>query len=36
MPRENAFPGMEVSMLHEEASEEDLVGGDFWDIFASR
>jgi len=34
MPRENAFPGMEVKMLHEEASEEALVGGDFWDIFA--
>ncbi len=34
MPAENAFPGLEVKMLHEEASEEDLVGGDFWDIFA--
>jgi serine phosphatase RsbU (regulator of sigma subunit) len=34
MPSENAFPGLEVKMLHEEASEEDLVGGDFWDIFA--
>jgi len=27
MPAENAFPGLEVKMLHEEASEEDLVGG---------
>jgi len=34
MPHENAFPNLEVKMLHEEASEEDLVGGDFWDIFA--
>ncbi len=34
MPAENAFPGLEVKMLHEEASEEALVGGDFWDIFA--
>ncbi len=34
MPHADAFPGMEVRMLHEEASEEDLVGGDFWDIFA--
>ncbi len=34
MPREDAFPGLTVKMLHEEASEEDLVGGDFWDIFA--
>ncbi len=34
MPGENAFPGLEVKMLHEPASEEALVGGDFWDIFA--
>ncbi len=34
MPNEYAFPGMEVKMLHEPASEEALVGGDFWDIFA--
>lgn len=34
MPDENAFPGIAVKMLHEPASEEALVGGDFWDIFA--
>ena len=34
MPPEDAFPGLEVKMLHEAASEEALVGGDFWDIFA--
>lgn len=34
MPDEDAFPGLEVKMLHEPASEEALVGGDFWDIFA--
>lgn len=34
MPKEDAFPGMEVRMLHEAASDEALVGGDFWDIFA--
>jgi len=33
-PAENAFPDLEVSILHEEASEEALVGGDFWDAFA--
>jgi len=33
-PSENAFPGLETKVLHEAASEEDLVGGDFWDIFA--
>jgi len=33
-PGENAFPGLEVRVFHEEASEEDLVGGDFWDISA--
>lgn len=34
MPAEDAFPGLLVKMLHEPASEEALVGGDFWDIFA--
>ena len=34
LPPGDAFPGLEVSMLHEPASEEALVGGDFWDIFA--
>jgi len=34
MPDENAFPGLAVKVLHEPASEEALVGGDFWDIFA--
>jgi len=34
MPAEDAFPGLEVKMLHEPASQEALVGGDFWDIFA--
>lgn len=34
LPPEDAFPGLEVRMLHEPASEEALVGGDFWDIFA--
>ncbi|MGI4789459.1 MAG: SpoIIE family protein phosphatase [Janthinobacterium lividum] len=34
MPDENAFPGIAVKMLHEPASDEALVGGDFWDIFA--
>jgi len=34
MPGEDAFPDLQVKMLHEEASSEDLVGGDFWDIFA--
>jgi len=34
MPDPHAFPGLEVKMVHEEASEEDLVGGDFWDVFA--
>jgi PAS domain S-box-containing protein len=34
MPPEDAFPGLEVKMLHEAASEEALVGGDFWDMFA--
>ena len=34
MPDENAFPGIEIKMLHEPASDEALVGGDFWDVFA--
>ncbi len=34
MPPENAFSGLELKILHEEASDEALVGGDFWDIFA--
>ncbi len=34
MPDEDAFPNLEVKMLHEAASDEALVGGDFWDIFA--
>ena len=34
VPDENAFPGLAVKVLHEPASEEALVGGDFWDIFA--
>lgn len=34
MPEENAFPELSVKMLHEPASDEALVGGDFWDIFA--
>ncbi len=34
MPPEDAFPGLQVRMLHEPASDEALVGGDFWDIFA--
>ena len=34
MPEADAFPDLEVKMLHEAASDEALVGGDFWDIFA--
>lgn len=34
LPPEDAFPNLEVKMLHEPASDEALVGGDFWDIFA--
>ena len=34
MPEGDAFPDLEVAMRHEEASEEALVGGDFWDLFA--
>ena len=34
MPPEDAFPGLAVKALYECASEETLVGGDFWDTFA--
>ena len=34
MPPENAFPGLAVKTLYQAASDESLVGGDFWDTFA--
>ena len=34
MPPENSFPGLAVKTLYEAASDESLVGGDFWDTFA--
>jgi len=34
MPPEDAFPGLSVKTLHEAASDEGLVGGDFLDTFA--
>jgi len=34
MPPEDAFPGLAVKTLYEAASNESLVGGDFWDTFA--
>ena len=34
MPPENSFPGMAVKALYEAASDDALVGGDFWDTFA--
>lgn len=34
MPPENAFPGLSVKTLYQAASDESLVGGDFWDTFA--
>ncbi len=34
MPPENSFPGLAVKTLHQAASDESLVGGDFWDTFA--
>lgn len=34
MPPEDAFPGLAVKTLYEAASDESLVGGDFWDTFA--
>ncbi len=33
-PPEDSFPGLAVKTLHESASDEALVGGDFWDTFA--
>ncbi len=34
MPPEDAFPGIAVRTLYQAASDEAMVGGDFWDIFA--
>lgn len=34
MPPENSFPGLAVKALYEAASDDALVGGDFWDTFA--
>lgn len=34
MPPEDAFPGLAVKTLYQAASDESLVGGDFWDTFA--
>ncbi len=34
MPPEDAFPGLAVKTMYETASDEALVGGDFWDTFA--
>jgi len=34
MPPENSFPGLAVKTVYEAASDESLVGGDFWDTFA--
>lgn len=34
MPPENAFPELAVKALYEAASDNALVGGDFWDTFA--
>lgn len=34
MPPEDSFPGLAVKTLYEAASEDALVGGDFWDAFA--
>ena len=34
MPPEDSFPGFAVKTLYESASDEALVGGDFWDTFA--
>jgi len=33
VPPEDAFPGLAVKVIHEPASDEALVGGDFWDTF---
>jgi PAS domain S-box-containing protein len=34
MPPEDSFPGLAVKTLYEAASDQALVGGDFWDTFA--
>lgn len=34
IPPEDTFPGLSVKTLYEAASDEALVGGDFWDTFA--
>ncbi len=34
MPPEDSFPSLAVRTLHEAASDDALVGGDFWDTFA--
>ena len=34
MPPEDAFPGLAVKTLYKAATDESLVGGDFWDTFA--
>lgn len=34
MPPEDSFPGLSVKTLYEAATDEALVGGDFWDTFA--
>ena len=34
MPPEDSFPGLAVKTIYEAASDETLVGGDFWDTFA--
>ncbi len=34
MPPEDSFPGLAVKARYEAASDEALVGGDFWDTFA--
>lgn len=33
VPPEDAFPGLSVKTLYDTASDEALVGGDFWDTF---
>jgi len=33
-PNEDAFPGLSVQTVYSTASDEALVGGDFWDTFA--
>lgn len=34
MPPEDSFPGLAVKTIYEAATDEALVGGDFWDTFA--